>query len=72
MPKVAIKCNRCNRESDGYETDVGTAGFYKLTGYWTQFKRSEKEEVICDECMWVDPKYIEMYPRMLFKEKDEK
>lgn len=71
MPRVKIKCDRCNKEVDGIETDTGTVGFYRLSGCWAEYKRNE-EEAICDECMWIDPKYIRNYPRMLFKEKDGK
>ena len=60
MNTIKIKCHRCGNIVDGFEDELGTSGFYRLTGYWKQFARNP-ETVICDGCMWKDTKYQEIY-----------
>jgi hypothetical protein len=71
MSKVTVKCDRCDKMVDGIENEIGTAGFYRLDGYWSKFKRDEVEKVICDDCMWIDPKYIKEYPGMILNRSEE-
>lgn len=51
-----IHCDRCNIDKEG---EVGlhfSAGCYLRSG-WARFMRNE-EEIVCDDCMWKDPRYI--------------
>lgn len=56
-------CDRCKAHGDFYEDhllDI-TCGFYKVDkGYWKQFA-NEDEKIVCDECMFKDPRYIKVY-----------
>jgi hypothetical protein len=57
-------CDRCKKKFEGDEGDTFTAGFYYVTsGYWAKYARPY-ETVICDCCMWCDPKYIADYGDM--------
>ena len=58
-----MKCDRCGKEVKGLEVPgVATAGLYRLIGTcWEEFKRHRGENLICDECMFTDPKYIAIY-----------
>ena len=69
MPDILVVCDRCGEEILGnvfLEADGsvgGTAGFYQTeTGYWTSFV-DLGEKIICDECMWNGPRYLEVYPK---------
>jgi hypothetical protein len=62
LQKVSVECSRCHKIVEGLEEPgLGTSGFYRLTGFWKQFKRGE-EEFLCDACMASDPKYKHLYP----------
>jgi hypothetical protein len=70
MAKVKIICDRCGTEVSGLLTSGFTAGFYNVTqpnpdlrfdgGCWSKYGR-EREEFICDECMFADPEFIKVY-----------
>jgi hypothetical protein len=56
-------CDRCKRDiKDFRQPDAGgmTAGYYYR---WFDFT-DPGEEVVCDECMWADPRYIAVYGKM--------
>ena len=59
-----IFCGRCGQMKDNAEINHGlmvTSGCYDVSGPpWDKFRRSG-ELVICDECMWDDALYIEIY-----------
>lgn len=55
-------CDRCHKEFDGFKMDYFTAGYYNMDA-WSDFKISLEEKVVCDECMFDNPKYIEIYGR---------
>lgn len=61
MTGQRLKCDRCKTmvEVDVYEGV--TCGFYDTTGEpWSEFANKD-EAVVCDSCMWKDPRYIAVY-----------
>jgi hypothetical protein len=52
-----IKCDRCKKEVDGAVDGILSAGCY--VG-WLKFM-NPGEHLICDACMWSDPRYIAVY-----------
>lgn len=65
--EIEIVCDRCEKTVNGIviEASAGipkvTGGFYDVTGTgWNEFAR-EGEQMVCDSCMWCDPKYVERY-----------
>lgn len=63
MANVTVTCDRCGREIEGWEeTDpIGmTAGYYNVETGWPQFA-NPGEKVVCDQCMWADPRYQAVY-----------
>lgn len=57
-------CDRCHRKIEGDEDLNFTSGFYYVhSGYWSRFA-DPYETVICDPCMFCDPRYIEVYGNM--------
>lgn len=52
-------CDRCHKEFEGIKRDDCTFGYYDAT-YWFDFS-NPGELVICDMCMWHDPRYIRIY-----------
>ena len=67
MKAVTINCDRCGKVVSGKigicptSGDVITKGYYIVSdGNWSEFARWE-EEIICDDCMHIDPKYLEIY-----------
>lgn len=65
---MLLHCDRCHRKFDGDEGKFFTSGFYYVNcGYWSKFAEPY-ETVVCDECMWADPRYIAVYgPRITVK-----
>jgi NTP pyrophosphatase (non-canonical NTP hydrolase) len=63
LPLKKIKCDRCGKEVEGIDAPgIATGGFYQLTGTcWQELRLNGDENVICDECMFADPKYIAIY-----------
>jgi hypothetical protein len=56
-----LHCDRCHKKFDGEIWADGSAGCYVVdSGYWHRYARPY-ETVICDECMWADPRYIADY-----------
>jgi hypothetical protein len=62
MEEVRVKCDRCKRIIDGIEDDYCTGGFYRITPgtYWARFA-DQGEEVICQDCMLQDERFIAVY-----------
>jgi hypothetical protein len=64
--QIVIKCDRCQQEVSGIVGEINdrryyTGGFYDVSeGRWSEFARNE-ERIVCDYCMFADPKYREMY-----------
>jgi len=64
--KVTVKCDRCGKMIDGIRTETATAGFYAVgpTGEpWGNYANSG-EIIVCDTCMWKDPRYLKDYSHM--------
>lgn len=61
--ETKVKCDRCGKQVFGLKADNFTAGFYlvELGSAWCEYRR-EGENIICDECMWKDSKYVRDYP----------
>lgn len=63
MLKVLVICDRCFNRIEGLE-DAGTAtsGFYKVGAgtEWSKYANSG-ESILCDACMFNDPRYIADY-----------
>jgi len=73
---MLMSCDRCHNDFEGFKAkggpelkDMITAGYYDLSGddkidySWAKFRQHPDEKVVCDECMFKDPKYIEIYGR---------
>ncbi len=61
--KVTVTCDRCGKTVEGLRTENATGGFYDTSaGYWAMLA-NPGESVVCDPCMWADPRYIEHYGR---------
>lgn len=64
-------CDRCKTPLDisgeSYHNNEMTAGYYQVDGPLTPFSWRELSEAqphekrLCDNCMWVCPKYIAIY-----------
>jgi hypothetical protein len=55
-----IECSRCSKRVRSCSGETFTAGYYELKGYWQRF--AQKDEVyLCDECMFLEPGYIQVY-----------
>lgn len=58
-----VECSRCHAKIEVFDVGPGvTAGYYDTTGYWGRFA-NPTESIICDSCMWHDPRYIQAYGR---------
>lgn len=58
---MLYRCDRCEKLIEGDEGQNFTSGFYIVDqGCWSQFA-NPYETVVCDECMWADPRYIAIY-----------
>ena len=62
MSNVTVKCDRCKAYVNGMETKSATGGFYKVGAgtAWAKFA-NEGESIVCDACMFDDPRYIAIY-----------
>lgn len=61
MGLLTVSCDRCKNYVKGFESVVGTAGFYRTgDSPWSKYA-DPPERVICDECMWKDERYIKEY-----------
>lgn len=63
MKPVTVICERCEKIVEGLESDIGTAGFYRASG-WAKYM-DDDEQIVCDECMQSDPRYLADYPPAL-------
>ena len=56
-----LHCDRCGKEVAKFEQirdeKTMTAGYYRG---WTEFM-NPGENIICDRCMWADPRYIAVH-----------
>ena len=57
-----IVCDRCRQVLPKADrTEIWTIGFYDTTSHdWARFA-NPGETVVCDACMWADPRYIAVY-----------
>ncbi len=63
MKKIAVKCDRCGQEVQGWvEPGVATSGFYAV-GPGKAFERFARpgEINVCDKCMSADPLFRQEY-----------
>jgi hypothetical protein len=67
MKNILITCDRCGKKVDGMisitpkDGVVVTSGYYIVAeGNWKECQRDD-EEYVCDQCMWEDPKYKQLY-----------
>ena len=63
---MEIHCNRCTKNLTLFvklaKNDI-TLGYYGVSGgFWSQFA-DKHETYVCDECMWKDQRYINVYGR---------
>lgn len=56
---VKVYCDRCRKLVPGDESKHFTCGFYRRAG-WAQFF-NDREERVCDKCMFADPRYTAVY-----------
>jgi hypothetical protein len=63
--KVNEPCDRCGKVIDGYRDELCTAGFYDVAPNDSPFSwhnlANPGERIVCDPCMWNDPRYIALY-----------
>ena len=52
-----IRCDRCKQWVEGEIWDIGTSGVYKG---WKKYM-DPGEDVICEACMWSDPRYKKVF-----------
>lgn len=59
---VTLTCDRCRGRIDGQKSPYFTAGYYEvgLGSYWNKYAH-KGENILCDECMFHDPRYIRDY-----------
>lgn len=59
---MLIHCDRCKRKVEGDFHERFTCGFYDVSkgSSWAKYARNY-ESIICDECMFADPQYIQDY-----------
>ena len=57
---MKLTCDRCHANFEGFKTEHFTAGYYEMDA-WSDFRQSPEEQKVCDECMFKNPKYIEIY-----------
>jgi hypothetical protein len=55
-----VHCNRCHKDVEGTIDGPMSSGVYVD---WVEFMDSE-EHIICDSCMWSDPRYIKVYGKV--------
>jgi hypothetical protein len=70
MTDITVVCDRCGKTVEGLHTDAdtennipgGTSGYYTvdLPSAWVLYANLG-EKIVCDECMWSDPRYIADY-----------
>ena len=55
---VTVICDRCDDEIEGLRGQFATAGFYDTAGqsWWARYA-NPGEKIVCDACMWADPRY---------------
>jgi len=58
MPNTVV-CDRCHNDVEGY-IDEGSGMSAGVYVGWDEYMK-DGEHVICDACMWVDPRYIAIY-----------
>jgi hypothetical protein len=61
-PRLDLTCPRCKRVVEGsasWNPGQATAGWYHRAG-WARFMRAD-EQLLCDACMWAEPRYVEVY-----------
>lgn len=58
-------CDRCNKQVPNFGPPAGgiTAGYYLIDESWQPYA-NEGETIICDFCMWSDPRYIKDFGRI--------
>lgn len=69
MSDITVICDRCGKTIEGIYipadngkgTTGGTGGYYDTSSQlWGQYA-NPNENIICDECMWKEPRYIAVY-----------
>lgn len=58
---LKVTCSRCKKEIEGIESHEFTGGFYRVDeGYWKKYANFD-ENILCDDCMQVDVRYVKDY-----------
>ena len=56
-----IHCDRCDKLVEGGVEETFSYGVYFVAGtQWEKFA-NPNEQIVCDACMWADPRYIQVY-----------
>lgn len=57
-----VRCDRCHKAVECSLNPDCTSGIYDTRpgSYWARFS-NENERIVCDQCIWADPRYIEVY-----------
>jgi hypothetical protein len=53
-------CDRCRRKIADFRMPNGSTAGYYLAGAWPRCA-NPGEQIICDDCMWNDPRYKRDY-----------
>lgn len=61
-----VWCDRCQKMVPGYVGGPMSAGVYVVEGENNQWAKyaNPGERIVCDQCMWKDPRYIAVYGNM--------
>jgi hypothetical protein len=65
MIEVHVTCSRCKKNIEGTRSDLATGGYYDVRptdspAGWDKYA-NPGETILCDPCMWTDPRYIKVY-----------
>ena len=63
--EVTVQCDRCKKQVNGIKTETATGGFYEVANPLGWGKYADPgEKIVCDNCMWNDPRYIAVYGKV--------
>lgn len=70
MSNITVMCDRCHKTIEGLYSEPDdsnhlgyTAGYYSIKEDgkgWGKYTDPD-ERIVCDQCMWADPRYIADY-----------
>lgn len=65
---MKIECDRCHEKVEGEIYEEFSSGVYVVEEGWCWHKFAKPgENIVCDECMWSDPRYQRIYGKRVKK-----